>query len=57
MDLVKIRCQHKSNPLVQTVATGLPAGLTGIPVRFDREPVVETKKRISGELDVFSNLN
>jgi hypothetical protein len=44
MDLVKIRCQHKSNPLVQTVATGLPAGLTGIPVRFDREPVVETKK-------------
>jgi hypothetical protein len=33
-----------SNHVVQSGPTGIPTGLIGIPDRFDRFPVVETKK-------------
>jgi hypothetical protein len=46
----RLNSKSEQKHAVQTVPTG-------IPVRFDWEPVVEQKNRITGELDVFSNLN
>jgi hypothetical protein len=40
----RVNSNSKSKSVVHSVWSGIPNGSTGIPVRFDREPVVETKK-------------
>jgi hypothetical protein len=41
----RLNSNFKSKSVVQSVWSGIPTGLIGIPVRFDRLLVVETKKK------------
>jgi hypothetical protein len=50
----RMNSNSKSKFLVQSVWSGIS---TSIPVRFDRFPVIKPKNLISGEFDIFSNLN